>query len=142
MLGSLGTLALLSSCQPPLPVILAVLDAGKIVFHARQQGFPGKIFGWDDSKYELRLLRVVRGAQVYWAIGEDDAEASGCRRATSFPLTYGAVPCGYRQLVNASALGAGQYGIYADIGDGPNSDFPDGMFIVRANGSIMNLRTD
>lgn len=147
MLVPLGMLALLPSCQPPPPVVLAALEAGEIVFHVRRTGFPNRIFGWDDRKYQLGSLEIRLGSHVYWSIKLNTRAARRCTPTANFPLSYGEIPCGYVQIVDAAKLDhGGPYLINADISRGNrvelSREFPAGRFMIHVGGGLDNIRPE
>lgn len=138
----------LLSCQPPAPQILAVLEGGRVLLHIRDRGLlTDRIFGWSDEKYDIAHLRVERGPETTWYLVPDSSSpnAAACTGEVTFPVVYGASRCGYRSATGPTPLRpGGRYRVRLGTEDSGGEWWSGsvlGLFVVRADGSIDNLRT-
>lgn len=129
----------LSSCSSPSAKIVAVVENGKIIFHAREQGFIiDKIFGWDDDLYlPFDTYTISVDDKIYWQFSgkniPDDQRI--------FPLTYGMLPNGGKQIIKSAQLRRGiEYEIEMTTRSGAGRNLPaEGWFEITPSGSIINF---
>lgn len=99
---------LLGSCQPPPYEIIAQLEKGKMVFHARDRGFFGQPFGWNDDGKGFTSMTVFSGSHGYWQIELRKNISGECAFSGNFPVTYGEERCDYDIKLPAETLPKGQ----------------------------------
>lgn len=165
----LAVLTVLQGCSPPPPVVLAMLEAGGIVFHVRDPGlFLDKIFGWDDANYVVERMWIVADGRTVLTYAPTPARSQPCNASETFPLRLGEARCGFGWNGEGASLRPGQrYGIIIrghEVGDGPFCSQADraetggradptcayyndfsariaGAFILKSSGRVVNLRT-
>lgn len=148
-------LLLLVGCQPPPPLVIATIEAGKLTFHIRQRGFlVARIFGWDDAVNSVERLAIMSGNAVVVRFEKGNGAAQPCRSSDSFPVTLGEKRCGYRWIgSNYLPVVDSIYEVYLDSCSGSPkkcddsarqywSDWPVGRFKLAKDGSVSNIRPD
>jgi hypothetical protein len=138
----------LGSCQPPPVKIVAMMEAGKVVFYLRQGGlFSERIFDKDDkdAPFGAQGLRVWSGNEIYWQIAVAEEGAA----SASFPVIYGELPSKTRPVIAAKPLVKGKKYHLAILrkNDDPlvqAAGWPDesGYFLLTNDGRIDNLQDD
>lgn len=146
------TLAL-AACQPPPPYVIAVMDAGELVFHLRQRGlFTDRIFGWDDDRVIVRQFLLASGGHIVWRLRQEGARGA-CKARQTFPVRLGESRCNYGASGNAAAIVPGPvYDIRLSASDCEQAACTDqeqwwsgevvGRFRLGKNGRVINFRPD
>jgi hypothetical protein len=140
-----------SSCSPPPPLVLAAMEGGKIVFHARERRmWFDRIFGWDDAEVAITAFAVEVDGEPLWQVIKGKSGGKCYGRGT-FPIRYGEAWCGVNARVPPQPLKAGQrYDIRLESDDCAYLDCSEASleqwkghvvssFMVRSNGSIDNM---
>ena len=139
ILLSIALLLGLTSCQPPILRIIAVVESGKIMFHVRKPGFfIDRIFGWDDDLYlPLDIFTILADDKIYWKLSGTDISDEH----KIFPLTYGSIPTHSKQIIEAIPLSKGkEYEIELNGGERayePQSGY--GTFKITLSGKVINF---
>jgi hypothetical protein len=86
----------LSGCQPPPPVVLAMIEHGAIVLHIREHGLLlDRIFGWDDERHPVDRLWITYGPRTIIRLAPHAGSRKGCVARTTFPVQLGESRCGF-----------------------------------------------
>lgn len=143
LIGLGALLAALTSCQPPAPTILAVLERGTVTFHIRDRAlFTDRVFGWNDDEYLVAGLTVERSGETYWQVPPVGQPGGACASTQFFPIAYGDRRCFQKDVAGARTLApGGPYRLFLRS-DEWWSDLVLGAFIVRPEGTINNVRPD
>jgi hypothetical protein len=143
---------LLVGCQPPAPLVIAMMEAGKLTFHIRHRGLiTDRIFGWDDDQESAHGLSVTNGKGMVLLFAKDGRSDRHCEASETFPVTLDEIRCGFR-WTKGQALTASNdiYEIYLNACVGlPDTcggehwtGYPVGRFRLNKDGSVDNIRPD
>lgn len=152
MRRSLLALTLLfAGCSPPPPYVVAVVEAGSLIFHVRERGmFVDRIFGWDDDRVNVQQLAIFVGKRAVWRLVYE-GDSGRCSDPTTFPVRLGERRCDFRVEGNAHAIVPDRiYDVQLDdylCGAGICreqwwSGSPVGRFRLDRHGHVVNLRPD
>ena len=134
-----GAGLLLNSCQPPPYEIIAQLENGNVVLHARYSGLIfGKPFGWDDHRLTFVQLSISKDDKIVWQIEAIRGKTPNCPIDLSFPVIYGKQRCDYRTTVQPENLV--KNGVYTIIADAEMRENGEGSFAITSTGGIRVLR--
>jgi hypothetical protein len=146
---------ILAGCQPPPPLVIAMIEAGKLTFHIRHRGLvTDRIFGWDDENEVIERFAIGVGKAVILRFEKGGVTTKPCKLSRTFPVQFAERRCGYRWTGNRTPLRPNMaYDIYLDSCRGVRSvcddstqqywsDWPVGRFQLAGDGSIRNLRPD